>query len=144
MPVGITTAVREAPRAEPSTALAAGQRKATVEIVKRGPALFAGAPEREDVVHDLESDGGRGLGSGRHYSPRHGMPLNSRNEGSKGVSMTWRAISARPDRGPLVQVQNLLDARELGLELLTLLRQLRRQNLHGTGEARRGAWSIIY
>ena len=27
---------------------------------------------------------------------RHGMPVNSRNEGSKCVLMTWRAISGRP------------------------------------------------
>jgi len=42
-------------------------------------------------VHDVA-----GNGSGRYCSPRHGMPWNSRNEGSKCVSVTWRATSARP------------------------------------------------
>ena len=36
------------------------------------------------------------VGHGRHCSPRHGMQSNSRNEGSKCVSMTWRASSSRP------------------------------------------------
>ena len=33
---------------------------------------------------------------GRYYSPRHMVPFNSRNEGSKCATMTWRAIYARP------------------------------------------------
>ena len=41
-------------------------------------------------------NGVAGNGSGTHCSPRHGMPFNSRNEGSQRVSMTWRAVSARP------------------------------------------------
>jgi hypothetical protein len=33
---------------------------------------------------------------GTHSLPRHRMPLNSRDEGSKGVLMTRRAISGGP------------------------------------------------
>ena len=38
----------------------------------------------------------RGHGHGRYCLPRHRVPCNSRNEGSIWVSMTWRAMSARP------------------------------------------------
>jgi len=39
-----------------------------------------------------------GNGRGRYCccSPRHGMPSNSRNEGSERLSMTWRALSGGP------------------------------------------------
>jgi hypothetical protein len=36
------------------------------------------------------------VGPGRHYSPHYRMSFESRNEGSKCESMTWRATSARP------------------------------------------------
>ena len=42
-----------------------------------------------------------GNSPGRYYSPRHRIPCNSRKEVSKCVSMTWRAMSARPYRRPL-------------------------------------------
>jgi len=35
-------------------------------------------------------------GPGRYRSPLHGMPFKSGIDGSKRMSMTWRAISARP------------------------------------------------
>ena len=35
-------------------------------------------------------------GPGRRCTPRHSMTYNSRSEGSKCVSMTWRPITARP------------------------------------------------
>jgi hypothetical protein len=37
-----------------------------------------------------------GNGHGMYYSPRHAIPSNSRHEGLKCVSMTWRAIFACP------------------------------------------------
>jgi hypothetical protein len=37
-------------------------------------------------VHDVT-----GSGSGRHCSPRHRMPVSSRNEGSQRVSIAWQA-----------------------------------------------------
>jgi hypothetical protein len=36
------------------------------------------------------------VGRGRYRSPRHRMPYNSRNEGLKCVSMTWRVVFAGP------------------------------------------------
>jgi len=36
------------------------------------------------------------VGHGRCCSPRHRMPFDSRDEDSKCVSMTWRAMFARP------------------------------------------------
>jgi len=42
--------------------------------------------EAAAVAEALRSDA---VWPGRHCSPRHRMPFNSRNEGSKCVSMTW-------------------------------------------------------
>jgi hypothetical protein len=39
---------------------------------------------------------GRVVGPGRHCSQRHMMDVNSSNEGSECVSVTWRELSARP------------------------------------------------
>jgi len=36
------------------------------------------------------------VGPARYCSPHHRMPLNSRNEGSKCVSIMWQATSSRP------------------------------------------------
>ena len=44
-------------------------------------------------VDDVSGNGS----DGRYCSPRCIMPFKSRHEGSTYVSMTWRAISARPD-----------------------------------------------
>ena len=57
----------------------------------------------DDVASTIWQDLGLGagervavVGPGRHSSPRHRVPSYSRDECSKRVSMTWRAMSARP------------------------------------------------
>ena len=47
----------------------------------------------------MRVDDGAGNGADRYCSPRHVTPFNSINEGSRCVSMTWRATFARPYLG---------------------------------------------
>jgi len=59
---------------------------------------LTGDEQREEVVAQLRGGHLLARGPGRYCSstPRQMMLFNSRHEGYKCVSMTWRAISGRP------------------------------------------------
>ena len=52
--------------------------------------------ESIDKIEMSEAEKRKVGGGGRYRSPHHRMLFNSRNEGSKRASMTWRVNSACP------------------------------------------------